>query len=152
MRYHNLFTSIWEDEKFLSLHPLAKLLYIYLLSNPLCRISGVYKISLRRMYQDTDLPKVEDLLNMVVNSGLVVYDFKTSMMWVTGKIKYSTINYKHYEAIKSVSNDLEAAKGSHFYDYFFTKYPQFLDVALDLEAKKRERYSSKKTLEKETTV
>lgn len=46
-------TSFWDDEWIQTLDPSEKLLYLYLLTNPLTNIAGVYKITVRRMCFDT---------------------------------------------------------------------------------------------------
>ena len=46
-------TSFWDDEWIQTLDPSEKLLYLYLMTNPLTTISGAYKIALRRMVFDT---------------------------------------------------------------------------------------------------
>jgi hypothetical protein len=50
-------TSFWDDEWVCSLKPLEKMLYVYLLTNPLINIAGVYKITERRILFDTGLSK-----------------------------------------------------------------------------------------------
>ena len=46
-------TSFWDDEFVSELDPSEKLLYIYLLTNPLTNIAGIYKLSNRRICFDT---------------------------------------------------------------------------------------------------
>lgn len=46
-------TSFWDDEWIQSLDPSEKLLYLYLMTNPLTNIAGVYKITDRRISFDT---------------------------------------------------------------------------------------------------
>jgi hypothetical protein len=46
-------TSFWDDEWIQELDPSEKLLYLYFMTNPLTNISGVYKISVRRICFDT---------------------------------------------------------------------------------------------------
>jgi hypothetical protein len=46
-------TSFWDDEWIQTLDPSEKLLYMYLMTNPLTNIAGVYKISVRRICFDT---------------------------------------------------------------------------------------------------
>jgi len=46
-------TSFWDDEWIQTLDPSEKLLYLYLLTNPLTNIAGVYKITVRRICFDT---------------------------------------------------------------------------------------------------
>ena len=46
-------TSFWDDEWIQTLDPSEKLLYLYLMTNPLTNIAGVYKITDRRISFDT---------------------------------------------------------------------------------------------------
>ena len=46
-------TSFWDDEWIQTLDPSEKLMYLYLMTNPLTNIAGVYKITLRRISFDT---------------------------------------------------------------------------------------------------
>ena len=46
-------TSFWDDDWVQTLDPSEKLLYLYLMTNPLTDISGVYKIADRRISFDT---------------------------------------------------------------------------------------------------
>lgn len=50
-------TSFWDDEWVQDLDPSEKLLYLYLLTNPLTNIAGIYKITLKRMHDDTGFNK-----------------------------------------------------------------------------------------------
>ena len=54
MSTHRLIaTSFWDDEWVSTLDPSEKLMYIYLLSNPLANLAGVYKITNKRICFDT---------------------------------------------------------------------------------------------------
>lgn len=57
-------TRIWDDEYFVNLTPNEKLIFMYLLTNPLTHISGVYHITVRRIAFDTKLD--EDLVAQTV--------------------------------------------------------------------------------------
>ncbi len=46
-------TSFWDDKWICELDPSEKLLYMYLMTNPLTNISGIYKITKRRISFDT---------------------------------------------------------------------------------------------------
>jgi len=50
-------TSFWDDAWIQELDPSEKLLYLYLMTNPLTNIAGVYKITLRRIVFDTGFNK-----------------------------------------------------------------------------------------------
>lgn len=52
-------TSFWDDEWIQTLQANEKLLYLYLLTNPLTNIAGVYKITPRRMFFDTGIPEAD---------------------------------------------------------------------------------------------
>lgn len=57
-------TSFWDDSWIRTLNPLEKFLYLYLMTNPLTNIAGVYKITLERISFDTGLKcaAVEEIL------------------------------------------------------------------------------------------
>ncbi len=46
-------TSFWDDEWVQGLDPSEKFVYLYLLTNPLTNIAGIYKITIRRITFDT---------------------------------------------------------------------------------------------------
>lgn len=48
-------TSFWDDAWIQDIQPAAKLLYMYLLTNPLTNIAGIYKITTKRIAFDTGL-------------------------------------------------------------------------------------------------
>jgi len=51
--YRYISTYFWDDEWIQTLDPSEKLLYLYLMTNPLTNIAGVYQITVRRMCFDT---------------------------------------------------------------------------------------------------
>jgi hypothetical protein len=63
-RHSYISTSFWDDEWVCSLSPKEKLLYLYLISNPLTNIAGVYKIIDGRICFDTGLSAKEMKLAM----------------------------------------------------------------------------------------
>lgn len=52
-RYLN--TKFWDDNYIVNLDPTEKLLFIYLLTNPLTNIIGIYEIAIRRIAFDTGI-------------------------------------------------------------------------------------------------
>lgn len=46
-------TSFWDDGWIQSIDPSEKLLYLYLMTNPLTNIAGIYKITDKRIHDDT---------------------------------------------------------------------------------------------------
>lgn len=57
-------TYFWDDDYIQKLDPSQKLLFLYLLTNPLTNLIGVYEISLRRIGFDTGFDK-DTLANML---------------------------------------------------------------------------------------
>jgi hypothetical protein len=66
-------TSFWDDEWIQSLDPSEKLLYLYLMTNPLTNIAGVYKITDRRISFDTgfNIDTVKMILEKFEKAGKV---------------------------------------------------------------------------------
>lgn len=56
-RYVN--TKFWDDNYIVTLNRSEKLLFLYLLTNPLTNIAGAYEINLRRISFDTDINQDE---------------------------------------------------------------------------------------------
>ena len=52
-------TRFWDDSYIARLDPGGKLVFLYLLTNPLTTIAGVYELSLKRAAFDTGLPPKE---------------------------------------------------------------------------------------------
>ncbi len=50
-------TKFWDDEYVIGLNCSEKLLFLYLLTNPITDICGIYEIHLRRISFDTDIDK-----------------------------------------------------------------------------------------------
>ncbi len=57
-------THFWEDNYISELNPAEKLLFLYLLTNPLTDVSGVYEIQIRRIAFDTKLEE-DDILKII---------------------------------------------------------------------------------------
>ncbi|MBK8553448.1 MAG: hypothetical protein IPL53_21235 [Ignavibacteria bacterium] len=54
-RYIN--THFWKDNYIINLDPTEKLVYLYLLTNPLTNIAGIYEINLKEIANDTGIIK-----------------------------------------------------------------------------------------------
>ena len=68
-------TCFWDDNYILTLDPSEKLLFLYLLTNPLTMLCGVYEISLKRMAFDTgfDQDTVQRMLQRFEREERCVY-------------------------------------------------------------------------------
>ena len=109
-RYIN--ASFWDDEFITELDPSEKLLYMYLLTNPLTNIAGVYKITIKRICFDTGFNSntVLHILDKFKENGkvfkfdeyIVIKSWCKYQSWETSpKIKQGII-----KTLKSLSDDL----------------------------------------------
>ena len=142
MKYHTIKADIWEDEKIRVLDANQKLLFFYLFSNRRCPPSGIYKLSIESAAFEITLPqdKVLNALKELIHQELISFDPKRNSFWVRGKIKHHKVDFRDYVALKSIRNDLDAFKDVSWYQDFFEKYPQFIDIAIELEELKKIRY------------
>ncbi len=73
-RYIN--TKFWDDSYVINLDPIEKLLFLYLITNPLTSICGIYEVALRRVAFDTgiDSEMVKKILDRYENDGKMKYE------------------------------------------------------------------------------
>jgi hypothetical protein len=91
-RYVN--TYFWDDDYISDLQPDEKLLFLYLLTNPLTEISGAYKIALKRIAYDTGIEKNEVtriLAEFEANSKVI---YKDGWILICNFIKHQVKNPK----------------------------------------------------------
>jgi hypothetical protein len=64
-------TSFWDDGWVQSIDPSEKLLYLYLMTNPLTNIAGIYKITDKRIHDDTgfNVDMIKKLLKRFAEAG-----------------------------------------------------------------------------------
>lgn len=124
-RYHEIEASIWDDPDLQSKPKDQKLLYIYLFSNPLCRPSGLYRITLKTIDFHLGLGRALQGAWEGLQDGkpLIMYDEKLSLLWVVGKLKRYIKSLDDNNPIKrSVDRDIEEYKSSSLIGYFLKKY------------------------------
>ena len=87
--YRRIHTKIWKDEWVLDLEPDDKLLFVYLFSNELAAVSGIYKIPLKVIAFETGLDRqwVESALERFEQAGKVTYS--EGIVWVVNLRKYN---------------------------------------------------------------
>jgi hypothetical protein len=86
--YRQIHTQIWKDEWFIDLEPEEKLLFIYLFSNDLASISGIYRIPIKVIANETGLKK-EHIATTLAKFELdrrVFYGEGT--IWIVNMMKY----------------------------------------------------------------
>ena len=142
MKYHTVHADIWEDEKFIELSPIEKLLFLYLFSNRRCPPSGIYKLSKNTISFELgiDLDSVKSSIKNLISVGLIAHDKSKNGFWIKGKIKHHKASFKDYMTIKSITNDLNSFIGASWHQSFFDRYPEFIDIGIQLEDMKKLRY------------
>lgn len=87
--YRQIHTHIWKDEWFLDLDAEEKLLFIYLFSNELSSVAGIYKIPLKVITFETGLDKafVTKTLAKFGKAGKAYYE--DGIAWVVNLRKYN---------------------------------------------------------------
>jgi len=109
-------SDFWIDEFIESLTVKERYLFLYLLTNPDCHISGIYKTTVKRMATDTDLTKkeVEKALSRFSAKDKVY--FKEGYIVIVNFLKYqkpNTLMIKGIEkALKALPNPLKGFIGS----------------------------------------
>lgn len=92
-------TKFWDDSYVGRLDPTEKLLFLYLITNPLTNIAGVYELPLRRVAFDTGIPreKIESIFKKLEKDGKVV----TASGWIgiVNFIKHQSLNPKIKQGI-----------------------------------------------------
>jgi len=99
--------SFWTDSYIENLDPIEKLLYIYLLTNPLCNIAGIYQIQTRRIAFEIGIDKemVEKLLNRLSDDGKIIRH--SDWMIIINHAKHQSFKNPNVTAgIKRIIDDL----------------------------------------------
>lgn len=86
--YRQIHTKIWKDEWFIDLEPDEKLLFIYLFSNELGSIAGIYKIAKRVIMTETglDMNFIKSALDKFQEAGKVYSD--GNVIWIVNMSRY----------------------------------------------------------------
>lgn len=93
-------TKFWDDSYIMHLNPTEKLLFLYLITNSLTNICGIYEISLQRIMFDTKIVDtlLENILKKFKKDKKVVY--KSGWVYVVNFIKNQNLNPSVVEGIK----------------------------------------------------
>ena len=100
-------TRFWDDSYVIALTPIEKLLFLYLLTNPLTAISGVYELPLRRMIFDTGLEGqvVQEILEKLERDRKLIYE--GGWVGITNWIKHQ--NLRNDQIRKGICSELKKA-------------------------------------------
>ena len=94
-------TKFWDDSYILNLKPIEKLVFLYLLTNPLTNISGVYELPLERVAFDTGIlrEKIEAIFQRFEQDRKIVR--LKGWVGIVNFIKHQTLNPKVKQGIVS---------------------------------------------------
>lgn len=104
-------TKFWDDSYITKLRPYEKLLFLYLLTNPLTNISGIYEIETRRMTFDTGIEEgtIKDILKVFEKNKRIYY--RKGWVVIANFVKNQSLNPKVKTgilmALKTVPMDIK---------------------------------------------
>jgi hypothetical protein len=123
-KYRPIFTKIWDDPDFEEYSPDAKLIFVYLCTNPSTTESGIYPISCKSIANDTgiDIVRVKEVLANGLKN--VLYDETTRHIFVRNFHTYNAGGSpKLIET--SVLNDFSHSQDTYLWNDFLVSYPEF---------------------------
>jgi len=106
MKLRSVNTKFWDDSFIVELDPHGKLLFIYLLTNPLTSTLGVYEITIKRICFDIGLTpeRVSKALEAFEKHGKVYY--KNNLIVLPNFIKNQSMNPNMIKGAINSYNDL----------------------------------------------
>ena len=86
-------TKFWDDQYISNLDPTEKLLFLYLLTNPLTEMCGIYEIQVRRMALDTGIDKdmIPKIFSRFADAGKIFY-INNNWVYVRNFQKHQAVN------------------------------------------------------------
>jgi len=124
-KYRPIYTKIWKDPDFEEYPPDAKLIFIYLCTNPSTTESGIYPISCTTIANETGvpLPKVKQLFT---NGSIknVLYDQETRHVYIRRFHQYNE-GGRPTLIETSITNDFLHTQQTYLWNHFITDYPDF---------------------------
>lgn len=102
--YRQFHTQFWKDEWVIELEPLERYLFSYLFTNDLSSISGIYKLPMKIIVNETGLDRafVVDTLQKFQDAQRIYYG--DGVMWVVNMTKYH--KNASPKTLQKVNNDL----------------------------------------------
>lgn len=102
--YRQFHTKFWKDEWLIDLEPLERYLFCYLFTNDLSSISGIYKLPLKVIVNETGLEKEFIMVTLQKFQDAQKIFYKNGVMWVVNMKTYHK-NASPHTMVK-VNNDL----------------------------------------------
>lgn len=120
--YRTIDTSLWTDPTVKRLPPLAKLLFIYLITNGHTHVSGLYFLPMMYVAHETGIPlaELDTLFDTLSGADLVKIDPDRELVWVVNMFKYQGPGEKHE---RGAANHLATLHNSPLINDFLKRYP-----------------------------
>lgn len=121
--FRTIETSTWDDPRVRPLSPLAKLLFLYLITNRHTHVSGIYVLPVIYAEHETGVPAkaLEKSFDELVKCGLVQRDIARQIVWVCKMFAYQGRGAKNYTA---AAKHLVSLHRSELVPLFVTRYPE----------------------------
>jgi hypothetical protein len=132
--YRTIQTGIWdEDEWFHSLSSDGKLLFIYLFSNKLVSLAGIYKVPLSTIEYCTGIPReqVVELLQQFTADGKVFYE--NGVVWVINLRKFQA--NESPKVLQKIKNDLKLLSNTPLKLQYCAHYGYPIDTVSDSKSR-----------------
>lgn len=119
--YRTIDTKFWTDLKIRALPSEQKLLMLYLITNPLTHVSGLYRLPLVLLIHETSVPhdRAVQVLTAIETAGLCRYDYENEVVWVVNMLRYQG---RGKQIRKAVENHLPSLHDSPLVEQFLTHY------------------------------
>ena len=126
--YNPVYTSIWSDIKFTEYTSEQQLIFLYLITNKNCKVSGIYQVSPKEIAFSTNIDK-----NTVIDS-LKSYDIETldydaaaGIVFIKNHFRYNMNQIGNPKVmLKSLIKNSELIPHPTFWDDFTVKYKKEL--------------------------
>lgn len=122
--YCPLYTSIWNDAKFTEYTPEQQLIFIYLISNPSCKLSGIYQISPKQISYSTniDINKTIDSLKEF-HIDTLEYDAAAGVIFIKNHFKHNLNKIGNPKTmLQSLLKSSDLTEHDDFWKMFIEKY------------------------------
>ena len=122
--YRTLETALWTDPKVRQVPPMAKLLFIYLITNNHAHVSGIYYLPDLLITHETGIKGIDTLSDTLSIHKLVEHDHTTEVFWVINMLRYQGAGEKVY---RGVLQHLHGLHDSPLIPQYLNYYKEFLD-------------------------
>jgi len=119
--YRQIHVSIWKDEWFIDLNSDEKLLFIYLFSNELASLSGIYKLPIKVMHWETGLDEdfIKNSLIKFEQGNKVIY--REGIVWIVNMRKYHKGSSLVEKRIQKDLDEIPDCELKHIYIAYYQK-------------------------------